>query len=401
MKNILVISFSDLRRDARVDRQLRNLRPHYRVSAAGYGAPELEGIDFTLLRPQPKLWMWRGAGALRILLRRYERYYWNRSDVTECLRRLGARRADLVVANDIETLPVALRLARGVPVLFDAHEYAPLEFEERLLFRLFLRPYKAYLCRTYIPRAAAMMTVADHIAATYERDTGVHPEVVWNAADYQELQPSPSCQSDAKIRLVHHGGASPSRRTDQMLRMMAHLDQRFELYLILMSSDRGYLSWLRAQAGGDPRIHFLDPLPLRQLPRFLNQFDVGVYLLAPSSFNNRYALPNKFFDFVQARLAIAIGPSPEMAGLVEEYHLGVVAEDFTPAALARRLSRLDAAQIAAYKQHAHQAARQLSSESGGARLLGVVERMLRESEQGRRSTASEPTAAATGAGGAA
>ena len=61
MKRMLVISFSDLGRDARVDRQLRSLRPHYRVSAAGYGNPELEGIDFTLLRPHPKPWMRRGG----------------------------------------------------------------------------------------------------------------------------------------------------------------------------------------------------------------------------------------------------------------------------------------------------------------------------------------------------
>ena len=65
-----------------------------------------------------------------------------------------------------------------------------------------------------------------------------------------------------------------------MIRLMAHLDQRFELDLILMSSDRDYLSWLRAQTGGDPRIRFLEPVPVRELPRFLNQFDVGVYIQA-------------------------------------------------------------------------------------------------------------------------
>ena len=377
MKQILVLCFTDLSRDARVDRQLRSLQSQYRVSAAGYGAPKLEDIDFVLLQPRPKPWLGRGLGALRILLRRYERYYWNRSDVTECLRQLGRRQADLVVANDIETLPLALRLARGAPVLFDAHEYAPLEFEERLLFRWFLRPYKSYMCRRYIPRAAAMITVAEQIAARYQLDTGVRPEVVWNAADFVELKPNLR-PGDPKVRLVHHGGASPSRRTELMIRMMAHLDRRFELYLMLMSSGRGYLSWLRAQSVGDPRIHFLDPVPMRELPRFLNRFDVGVYILAPTSFNNRHALPNKFFDFVQARLATAIGPSPEMACLVEQHDLGVVAKDFTPAALAESLNRLSRAEIDGYKQHAHRAARRLSYETSRARLLGLVDQVLRE-----------------------
>ena len=117
---------------------------------------------------------------------------------------------------------------------------------------------------------------------------------------------------------------------------------------------------------------------MRELPRFLNQFDVGVDILAPTSFNNRYALPNKFFDFVQARLALAIGPSPEMTRLVEQHDLGVVAKDFTPAALAESLNRLGRAEIDGYKQHAHRVARRLSYETSRARLLGLVDQVLRE-----------------------
>ena len=56
---------------------------------------------------------------------------------------------------------------------------------------------------------------------------------------------------------------------------------------------------------------------MHELPRMANDYDVGLYLLPPTNFNQRYALPNKFFEFIQGRLAIAIGPSPEMAKLVE------------------------------------------------------------------------------------
>jgi hypothetical protein len=37
-----------------------------------------------------------------------------------------------------------------------------------------------------------------------------------------------------------------------------------------------------------------------------------------------------FVEFIQARLAVAVDPSPEMARLVQRYGCGVVAPDFPP-----------------------------------------------------------------------
>jgi hypothetical protein len=56
-----------------------------------------------------------------------------------------------------------------------------------------------------------------------------------------------------------------------------------------------------------------------------NAYDIGLYLLPPSSFNNLHALPSKFFEFLQALLAIAIGPFQEMARIVREFRYKVVA----------------------------------------------------------------------------
>ena len=71
---------------------------------------------------------------------------------------------------------------------------------------------------------------------------------------------------------------------------------------------------------------------------------------------------DEFFDFVQARLGIVVGPSPEMADLVRSHHLGVVLDDFTGEALAAALDDLDDADVAGFKAAAHAAARKLSAE---------------------------------------
>ena len=46
MKTILIISFSHLATDPRVNRQLRILNKYYRVIAAGLGDPDLPDLEF-------------------------------------------------------------------------------------------------------------------------------------------------------------------------------------------------------------------------------------------------------------------------------------------------------------------------------------------------------------------
>ena len=70
------------------------------------------------------------------------------------------------------------------------------------------------------------------------------------------------------------------------------------------------------------------------------QYDIGLFLLSPANFNYYHALPNKLFEFVQARLAVAIGPSPEMARIVNDHDLGIVAPDFEPTTMAAHLNAL-------------------------------------------------------------
>jgi hypothetical protein len=375
MKHVVVISFTDLARDPRVNRQIRWLAPHFRVTAVGLRSPEVEGVDFVPIEWAAKGGAARLAAAGSLLTRRFEAYYWNNDRVRHCLERLRGLRPDLVVANDLDVLPLALRVAQGGKVIFDAHEYAPLEFEDRLVFRLFYQRYRMYLCRRYVPQVHAMTTVCRSIADAYERDTGVRPAVVMNAPDYEDLEPAVRDASEPRIRLVHHGAAIRSRRIENMVWMMDHLDEWFELDFLLPTptpADEAYVAELREMAKGK-RIRFLDAVPMRELPRFLNRYDVGVFLLEPTNFNYRFALPNKLFEFIQARLAVAVGPSPEMARVVQERDCGVVARDFTPRAMAESLRRLDHARIAHHKRRAHEAARELCAEQSRVRMLELVE----------------------------
>jgi hypothetical protein len=164
-----------------------------------------------------------------------------------------------------------------------------------------------------------------------------------------------------------------------MVRLGALVGPRFELTFLLMESDKEYAAKLRRLAEGSPRIHFRPPVPMPELPAKLNEFDLGVYILEPTSFNNRHALPNKLFEFIQGRLGVGIGPSPEMARVVRQAGVGMVAADFRPETLAAELNRLTADDVMRFKTAAHAAARELSAEANREKFLAVCRRALKES----------------------
>jgi glycosyl transferase family 4 len=374
---VLSISFSDLAIDPRVNRQLRFLLDDYAVTAAGLGDPRLDGVRFvpvsaTLERPA---FGHRAATALAALAGGHTRRYWRSPQVALTARRLADERADAWIANDLETLPLALHLARGAPVIFDAHEYAPREYDD-WGFRLVHGRYRRWLARRYAPRAAAVVTVSGGLARAFEAEIGLRAIVVTNAPDFVPL--SPSTVATGPIRLVHHGRTNASRQTERMITAVGALGDAAELTLMLSNApDDAYVADLRRVAAPFSNVRFRPPVPMRDLPRALNAFDMGVYLLPPTNFNNRHALPNKLFEFVQARLGVVVGPSPEMANVVRQHGLGVVTSDFSGASLASALRSLTREQVRGYKAAAHAAAHELSAESNRVRFATLVAEAIR------------------------
>jgi glycosyltransferase involved in cell wall biosynthesis len=198
--------------------------------------------------------------------------------------------------------------------------------------------------------------------------------VVTNAPRYEEL--APTAVGDP-IRLVHFGWPDPQRRLEDTLAAMELLDEHYSLDLLLAGSGPpGYLERLRQLATGDPRVRFLDPVPMRELPRFANAYDVGVFLLPPQHVNQEFTLPNKFFEYIQGRIVPAIGPSPEMARIVRNWDCGILAEDYTPEAFAAAIGGTGRERLAELKENVDRAARELCAERNRPIVLDVVSRAL-------------------------
>lgn len=372
MKNILIISFSDLKSDPRVYRQIMFLKDKFKITTIGYKDPEIEGVEFLQVVPKNSFFD-KIYSAWILTSRNFEKYYWFRYDFSEVLNKLRNRKFDLIIANDVDSLPFAFKIKGDAKILFDAHEYSPKEFEDSFKWRFFFQKYKIYLCNKYINKVDCMITVCDGIAKEYEKNFGVKPTVVTNAPFYEDLKPSNVDEN--KIKIIHHGGAIKARNIEKMIDLADYLDDRFTLYFMLVPTDPNYYEYLKKYAE-KKNIVFLEPVKMQDISKKLNDFDIGVYILNPNGFNNLNALPNKLFEFIQARLMLAIGPSPEMAKIVKEYDLGIVSDDFEPKTLANKINRLKKEDIIYYKNNSHIAAKELCAEKNKEILISLIEELL-------------------------
>ncbi|PYC37323.1 hypothetical protein DMX08_13595 [Pseudomonas protegens] len=161
-----------------------------------------------------------------------------------------------------------------------------------------------------------------------------------------------------------------------MIEMMDYLDERFTLDLMLVDNGSGYLETLKKMAAKNNKIKFRPPVDMKKISFEINNYDIGLFLLPPVNFNYKYALPNKFFEFIQARLAIAIGPSDEMARLTKKYNLGIISDDFSPKNMAHKLSQLTSKDIYRMKESANLAAKDLNGDSTKNFIFDTVKKLL-------------------------
>jgi len=387
MKNILIISFSPLHRDPRVLRQIQALKQDYKITTIGYTPVEDDSVVYYPAKmPAKKSFSQKIYLLAFMVLYSFSNYAKKRWKLMmlcgfENILSQNIEKPDVIIANDWNGLYFASALKSKydwlVKIYFDAHEYSPKDqnsFKSRLFIVNTLKK-----CKNDID---IMTAVCDGIARKYEKFFGFKNgfvRIVTNASEFNaSLTPG-----DAKagvIKLIHHGGAIRKRKLELMIEMMRYLDpHKYELTFMLVKTDPQYYEYLEKISKGYKNIKIIEPVNFHEITNTLNDYDIGVYILLPEIFNHKYALPNKLFEFVQARLAIAIGPSIEMAKVVNQYGLGVCADNFSPKSLANSIAQMTPCEIFDCKKNSDKHAKELSAEANIIKIRDIVAELARES----------------------
>lgn len=282
---------------------------------------------------------------------------------------------ELIIVHHFDALELAsnLKEIKKVPVIFNAHEYYPLEFDNNVEWMRYVHPKMMRIGNKFLKNIDLCFSVGNHIGSTYQSQFGLKTITIPNTKIYHDLQPS---QVESPIKLIHHGAAIRERKIELMIEVMDELGPGYELDFILVPGDPIYINELKNKKTNHLNINFIEPVDVSEIPIIINQYDIGIFLLSESNFNYKYALPNKLFEFIQARLAIAIGPSPEMADIVRKYNIGVVSDYIDSQSLAQEILKLTPKQLESYKINTNIAARELNIEENHRLIRRSVEDLI-------------------------
>lgn len=355
-KSMLILSFSDISADARVLKQVKEFSKDFEVTTCGYGPKPPHAHHHVRVPDDKVFWAY---DRLDLVLHMYKRAYWSNAAVDFAHGALANRQFDVVLANEVDAVPLALSLRPKHGVHADVHEYSPREKEDVLRWRLFVAPFRSWLCRRYLPRCASVTTVSQGVADEYERVFNVKPLISRNATSFHELAPTPT---EEPIRLVHSGACLRDRDPMAMIEAVSKANRPVTFDLYLTPNDPSLLEQLKVRAAETSNVTVHDPVPYAQLVETLNRYDVGLFNLAPTTFNYRWALPNKLFDNVQARLAQITSPNPEMKRVINEYELGIVADGYDVSDVTSAIDSLTVEDVERWKQNADNVAQELSSD---------------------------------------
>ncbi len=287
---------------------------------------------------------------------------------------LNKKEFDLIICHHPDSLEIAEKLKRKnkCKIIFNAHEIYPYEFEfdKEWMNRNFKR--LDHILTKYLPNFDAVFSVNKEISDFYSSRYKCKTVTVHNSKAYKNLQPS---QSKTPIRIIHHGGAMPQRKLELMADAVLACNGKYELTFMLMSTNNDYLKTLKHKY--EPLgIIFVEPVEYSQIIEAINQYDVGLYILPNDTINHELALPNKVFEFIQAKLALVTSPNAAIKNLILKYHLGIVSKEFTAESMAETLNNLTVNDIERFKSKAKEFSKELSSEKDEERILNTVKNLI-------------------------
>lgn len=284
---------------------------------------------------------------------------------------------DILLSNDLDTL-VANFLAskiRRKELFYDSHEYYT-ETPE-LVNRKFVQGIWKRIEQWIFPKLKHVYTVNDSIAGLFTEKYHRQVGVVRNIPYRQEYKPGRSRKElglpdNKKIILLQGAGINIQRGTEEMIEAMKYIDSA--VFVIIGGGDvLGELKKMSREMSLDNRVMFIPKMPFQELYQYSVHADLAVTLDKDTNINYRYSLPNKIFDYIQARIPVLASDLPEIRKVIEQYGIGRIVSSHEPEAIAHAVTAMlnDPEQYEIWKENLSFAAEELCWENEEKKLTQI------------------------------
>ena len=254
------------------------------------------------------------------------------------------KKCDVLVANDLDTLlpNVLISRLKNQKLVYDSHEY----FTE--VAELVSRPKKQAMWkrieRYCFPKLTHIITVSDSIADIYRNEYGKEVKVVRNIPlqrtyEVRKTKSDLQLPENKHILMLQGTGINIQRGAEELVEAMQYIENA--VLLIIGGGDViDRLKMMVKTLSLEANVLFMSRMPFEQLYDFTVHADIGFSLDKDVGINHRYALPNKLFDFIRARIPVLVSDLVEIRKIVEQYNIGVVLPDGSPKTIAHHTNAL-------------------------------------------------------------
>lgn len=273
------------------------------------------------------------------------------------------RKADLLLANDLDTLPAnyLVSVLKRIPLVYDSHEY--FTGVPELQHRPFVRAVWEGIERFIFPRLNRIYTVNESIAELYRKKYHKSIQVVRNVPYLLTEQTAPlSYPAGRKIIIYQGSGINMNRGAEELVLSMKHLPaEEYMAWMIGGGDVFEKLKLLATEHGVNDRVRFIAKVPFRELRDFTIQAHLGISFDKPTNLNYLYSLPNKIFDYIHAGIPVLCTALPEIKAIVDMYAVGDYIDSHDPQHIAERIRAVfaDPERYLDWKKNAIAASREL------------------------------------------
>jgi glycosyltransferase involved in cell wall biosynthesis len=155
--------------------------------------------------------------------------------------------------------------------------------------------------------------------------------------------------ADETILLMVQGTLTPDRGIQETLDAFTKVNRK-DMALVFM----GYGSMepiIKEYAAKQSNIYFMPSVAPEVVVSYTASADVGLTFIENSNLSYYYSLPNKFFEYIHADLAIISWPLFEIKQIIEKENIGLITDDFTSKSIETVLKLLSKDDISNYRNN--------------------------------------------------
>jgi hypothetical protein len=266
----------------------------------------------------------------------------------EFLKKKNLSKYDYIYVSDIYNLFAASYIIGKKKIIWDAREYYPKHFLQKFLWNFFYSNFYFKLVIKVKNNILIGFTVSNSIRIKYDELLNKKFYLIYSLPYFKKLFPQ---KIKSKIKIIHHGICVENRKIENYIELARLLGPNYQITCMLKILDKKYYTNLKKLAANLNNFKFTKTVKVHDIPKKINNYDIGLIILLKKSINHMFAMPNKLFESVQGRLCIVSTPTHDIKKFLYKNKCGVVSKDFDLISIAQTIKSLDKKKIYYFKKN--------------------------------------------------